>query len=932
MRTSIFLGATAAAALLVTTGVPAHADVQTSQVAFAKALERFEAGDMRVARVNLLNALKEDPKNGVARLLFARIQLARGNGVAAQTEIERAIVAGIPREKTYHLTANALLLQNKASQALDMASSPAIPPQFGSYAARMRGRAQLALSNIPAAGREFARAVALAPGNAAALTDLARFEAGTRDIAGATRSIDRALVLSPTNVDALLLKGSIVRATQGLAPALPFYDRALHTDVNSIEGLIERAQTLADLGHADAARADLKRVLDLAPNYPLALFVSATISAREGKFADAQQALDKTKGVLDKYLPAQMLRAELAIRQNNMGVAFDSLSAVVQAVPGNGQARRMLAQVQLQRGDPKGALVTLDPIAKQPGLDAATLALLGSAHAQTGDFVGAQAFYQSAGKLAPKLPGLQTQIAMTRLAQGDAKGAQAGLAQALNTDPKSLQALISLTYVQLRAQDYRASLATADRAVAAYPNLPIGYNLRGTALLGLGDLKRAEAEFRAAMAKDSKFLDARRNLAQVLIATNRSDASKAELQGLVGSNPTDVRSLEMLADIAGRAKAWPERLDWLKRAVSANPRDPEPRAALIQTYILAGQPSQALTEALALTRDFPNNPAALQVLAAAQMANKQPASAIATVRRIVDLVPQSVPAKLLLARAQLAAGPAGANDARATLEAAVRQGGAGVDQAYISLIQLELAAKRPDAAMAAAQRLKAIVPPAQKVAADKLIGDVDMASGRYAAAIVAYKALQLKVNNAQVANLIAGAQRAMGQNDAAIKTVFDFRTAHPKDLLASVLLADAYIQRKQWRQAVDAYLSMRNTPAAASPAVLNNLAVAYGEIGDPRAVAAGARANQLAPNQPTIEDTYGWILVRRGVDVKRGLALLQAAAKGLPADPGVHYHVGMAYKANSMDADAAHELKAAIAMPGFAEVAAARQALASVGG
>lgn len=928
MRKIRVLGAVTGAVLVLGTHT-ASADPAASMAAFDQAFAHFNAGDLRASRVELLNALKENPNNGVARLLFARVQLARGNGVAAQTEIERAIKAGIPREKTFHLTAHALLLQNKASQAFQMASDPRIPSQFGAYAARMRGRAQLTLGHIPDAGREFDTAVRLAPNSAPAYVDLARYQLGSNAVAGGTRSIDRAIALDPNAVDALDLKGGLVRATQGLAAALPWYDRAVKVDSNSIETLLERASTLSDLNRMDAASADLKHVLGLIPGHPLALYLSAVVAARQGKYQEAETLIGQTKGVLDKYPPAQLLRANLAIKQNNLASAAENLSAVVAASPNSPGPRRMLAQVQLQRGDPKGALATLEPLVQQPDLDAATLAMLGSAHAQTGDFAGAQGYFERAIKLAPKVTGLATQLAMTRMAQGDAKGAVAGLTQVLKTDPKSAQALLSLTYVQLRAQDYRGAVATSNRLVAVSPKLPTGYVLRGTARLGLNDTKQAEADFRAAIAQDPKSIEARRSLAQILLITNRAEAGKTELRAIVADHP-DAPSFMLLADVAGRANALPERIEWLKRAILVNPKDPGPRAALIQTYLAQKQPGLAVTEASALTRDLPGNTSALQLLAGAQLANKAPSDAIATVRRIVELAPKAPGAKVLLARAQAVTGPGGMQDARATLQDAIRQGGPGVDQAYLALIQLELGAKNPDAALVAANKLKALAP--QNPAADKLIGDIDMSAGRAPAALAAYERVRAKVNNGQTNALVASAQAAAGQGDAALKTLSDFRVQHPKDLFGGIALAEQYIAKRDWRAAIATYLTMKNTAAADNPEVLNNLAYAYGEVGDPRAVAAAARANSLAPGQPTIEDTYGWVLARRGVDLKRALALLQSAVKGIPGDPGVHYHLGMALKANRKNADAARELKAALAMPNFPDAPAARAALASVGG
>ena len=928
----------ALAALLATvsvTTVPlasARADGAASAAAFDRALVRFQAGDLRVARVELLNALKQDPNNGPARLLFARVQLARGNGVPAETEVERAVKAGIPREKTVHLTAHALLIQNKPQAALDLLRGARIPPQFAAYAARIRGRALLATGKAEDGGRELASATRLAPGNAEAWVDYARYQAGTRDIAGAGRSLDRALALKPGSVEALNLKGGLTRVTAGLAQALPFYDRALQTDANSVETLLERAATLSDLKRFDAARADTKRVLGLLPGYPLAVYLNAVMLAREGKTQDAVAMLGQTKGALDNYPPARTLRAELALKQNNLGVAFENLSAVVAANPDNLAARRALAQVQVQRGDPKGALVTIAPLAARTDLDPGTLALIGTAHAQTGDFAGAQTFLERAAKLAPNVAAIRTQLAMTRLAQGDGAAAVAGLQQVLKSDPKSQQALMSLTFVQLRARDYKAAHDSASRLVAAYPNLPLALNLRGTSSLGLADTKAAEADFRAAIAKDPKFLDARRNLAQVLLATNRADAGKKELESIAAANPGDTPTLMLLADVAGRANAPNERVDWLKRAVTSAPRDPAPRAALIQAYVAAKNPSGALTEAAGLARDRPTDASALQLLAGAQLANKQNAAAVETVRRIVALAPKNVGARILLARAQAAAGPIGIADARATLQEASRLGaGAGAEQAGIALVQLELSAGNNDAAVAAAERVRAST--TQKVAADKLVGDVNMRIGRPAAALAAYERVRAAAKGAAPAMLVARAQAAMGQNDASIATLKSYRAANPKDLMGGVALAEAYIGRKDWRAAIDTYLGMKNTPAAGSAEVLNNLAFAYAAVGDPRALAAAARANQLAPNTPVIQDTYGWVLLKQNRDPARALTLMQAAAKGLPNDPNVRHHLGLAYKANGMRPEAARELKAALAAKaGLDDPTGARAALAGVGG
>ncbi len=71
--------------------------------------------------------------------------------------------------------------------------------------------------------------------------------------------------------------------------------------------------------------------------------------------------------------------------------------------------------------------------------------------------------------------------------------------------------------------------------------------------------------------------------------------------------------------------------------------------------------------------------------------------------------------------------------------------------------------------------------------------------------------------------------------------------------------------------------------------MLNNLAWLYQQTGDERAEATARRAFDLAPDDPAVIDTYGWILVRSG-KVTEGLAALERAAARAPDNPDIRYH------------------------------------------
>jgi tetratricopeptide (TPR) repeat protein len=73
------------------------------------------------------------------------------------------------------------------------------------------------------------------------------------------------------------------------------------------------------------------------------------------------------------------------------------------------------------------------------------------------------------------------------------------------------------------------------------------------------------------------------------------------------------------------------------------------------------------------------------------------------------------------------------------------------------------------------------------------------------------------------------------------------------------------------------------------------------------AVAQRLRGTDVAPFQ----DTYGWIAYRRGAYAE-ALEYLEPAARGLPTNPLVQYHLGMTYRAVGRDAEAAEALTTAL--------------------
>jgi tetratricopeptide (TPR) repeat protein len=113
----------------------------------------------------------------------------------------------------------------------------------------------------------------------------------------------------------------------------------------------------------------------------------------------------------------------------------------------------------------------------------------------------------------------------------------------------------------------------------------------------------------------------------------------------------------------------------------------------------------------------------------------------------------------------------------------------------------------------------------------------------------------------------------------------------------------------------------------------NNLAYLYSEQGanPERALELAQRAKEIAPEDPSISDTLGWILYKRGL-YQRALGLLQDSAQKLPGNAEVHYHLGMTLYQLQDRAGAERALSRALEInSGFPGADEAKQTLAEIG-
>jgi tetratricopeptide (TPR) repeat protein len=167
--------------------------------------------------------------------------------------------------------------------------------------------------------------------------------------------------------------------------------------------------------------------------------------------------------------------------------------------------------------------------------------------------------------------------------------------------------------------------------------------------------------------------------------------------------------------------------------------------------------------------------------------------------------------------------------------------------------------------------------------AHMLAGDIWSALGQWPRAIDAYRrAANLRFSEGNALRLIAAFGQAGRANDAA-RVLNLFLAQNPINVSARVLQADRLMADGRFADAATVLEALRDRIGPRDIAIGANLAWCYfktDRIDD--AVATAAQAYRLAPANPRVSHSYGWILYKSGRNPRGALALLQQAAAQAP--------------------------------------------------
>jgi putative PEP-CTERM system TPR-repeat lipoprotein len=363
-----------------------------------------------------------------------------------------------------------------------------------------------------------------------------------------------------------------------------------------------------------------------------------------------------------------------------------------------------------------------------------------------------------------------------------------------------------------------------------------------------------------------------------------------------------------LADVALSDNKPCDATAWLEQSHNKNPDTLEPAVTLVNHYIRFQEHKKALTLAQKLRSTHPEKTDVLELLARAQLASDDKNAALDSYNKLSGMLPDSsvAPVQFRIATLHMAM----KNEAAAS-DALKKSLSAKPDHLDAALAQAMLEARKGNHEQAITMATQIQSQHEKSPTGHMLEGDIRMGQKKPEFAAKAYEQAFKLSKSGSVLIKIHAALDAAGKKEEANARLLQWLKENPSDMQARLYLAGTYLANKQNKVAIEQYQIILKQDPKYVPA-LNNIATLYQQEKHPDALAQAEKAYQLAPENPAVLDTLGWILVEQGKSAK-AVPLLQKAVSLVPTAVEIRYHLAVGLMQSGDKTKARKELEQVLA-------------------
>ena len=388
-----------------------------------------------------------------------------------------------------------------------------------------------------------------------------------------------------------------------------------------------------------------------------------------------------------------------------------------------------------------------------------------------------------------------------------------------------------------------------------------------------------------------------------------------QLQAVVTSSPDNaVAHFELgRAYVAsGRPDGRESARQQFEKAISLQPTLLQPRIGLAELQVMHAEYQAALDTVQQILQRDPGNVAAKVIQSQALVGQKKFEESNTLLAGVVKSNPSSPEVYFQLGTASLAQNKP--KDAEVDFQRAYELNPAN-NQALLGVVEAEIQQGQPDKAMSILQNEAKKSP--NRLDIPLLMGTTAKREGKFQDALTYFNRVlsgldKKSKTRADLYIQIADCYRLAGDRNNAIANLQKAREIFPD---SEVVLEDLGVvmdqagQRKEARQAYEACLRVDPNNFR----VLNNLAYLMAETNADLDLALNyvQKAKGLNPNLGEISDTYGWILLKKGL-AEQAIPVFQDLVTRVPTNASYRYHLAKAYAQKGDNVKATGELREAL--------------------
>lgn len=682
---------------------------------------------------------------------------------------------------------------------------------------------------------------------------------------------------------------------------------------------------LAHLGAGDvrAAVTHLLKAAELNPKHLAAQIKLAEMMDSSGNRVVLAEAEKRAQGALVSAPGNADALNALAIAEWKLGdekSAQEHLEEAFAKFPQNLKAAVSLAKVKLARKDIAGAEEVLKKTAAQNPPSGAAVRALGAFYLTNGKPAEAERQFSRAAEMEPKNGAALMDLANTQFQLGKRDEAEKTFRRASELPEKRYKPVHPI---------YLYRTGKRDQAVVEFEKLvsadPADRDMRSKLVAAYVTVNRpadAEKILNAALRKNAKDTDALLQLSAILLTSGRYAESQKDLTQLLQLRPDSARGHYLMAGVYQVRGAVQSEKQELNEALKRDRRLLAARIEMAKLLIASNSAKAALDLLNAAPPPrtvgwLAQKNWALLAIGDREEARKGIDSALKA-GPLPDFILQNATLKLL---EKNYAG------ARSDCESVLRTHPADL-RALNLLVRSYVAQNQMTTAVEKVREHAAANPALASV--HQFLGETLLSTGDRAGARTAFSAAAADPRFAPAQVLLAEMDAGEGKLEEARKRVESVLAAAPASVQAHFVLAQIQEKANHLPEAMEEYRKVLGI-SPDNITALNNLAYLLGDSGnqDDEALKYAARARQLAPDNPAVADTLGWLYYRKGL-YKLAVPHLETAVSKA-GNARREFHLAMAYLKSGDEYKGVDAMQAGLKMDAaIPEAKMAQQVMAQV--